>query len=423
MKILIKSAIIIDPASKFHDNKKYDILIENGIITSIKSKISAPANSKVIESKNLYISQGWFDTQVSFCDPGYEYKEDLKSGINAAAAGGFSAVAVVSSTNPPVDTKSDIEYIINKAKGKIVDVFPIGSISLNQKGEDLAEMYDMHIAGAVAFSDDKKPIKDAGFLIRALLYAQNFNSPVITHCDDHSVSMGGKMNEGVTSTLLGLKGIPGLAEELMISRNIFIAEYVNAPIHISNISTAKSVSLIKEAKSKGIKVTCSVNAYNLAMDDSALMDFNSNYKLNPPLRTKKDIEALWKGITDGTIDIISSDHRPQDIESKNIEFDDASNGMIGLETCFALINTFKGKAKMEKVITALTANPRKLFKIKESPIEEGQQANLTLFDPELSWTFEKKNIVSKSSNTPFVGKEFKGKVIGILNNKQLSINQ
>ncbi len=417
MNILIKQAHIIDSKSAYN-GKVMDVLIENGTIKSIKTKITPEKNVKVIETANLHLSNGWLDMQVSFCDPGFEHKEDVDSGIKAAASGGFTAVAVVSSTNPTIHSKAEVLYIKNKTANSIVDVYPIGTLSHKQEGEDISEMYDMKLAGAVAFSDDKKSVTNSGLLMRALLYTKNFDGLILTHCDEKSISNDGKMNEGVISTKLGLKGIPALAEELMVDRNIFLSEYTNAPIHLSNISTQKSVELVKQAKSKGLKVTASVNAYNLALDDSALSGFDSNYKLNPPLRTKEDIEAIKKGIADGTIDTITCDHRPQDIESKDLEFDFASNGMIGLESAFGLINTNKGKIKLETVINALSANPRKILKLKEPKIAEGEIANLTLFNPSQDWVFEKKHIQSKSSNTPFIGAAFTGRVIGIINKKQ-----
>lgn len=421
MNILIKSAHIIDSKSPYN-GKVMDVLIENGIIRSIKSKIVPQKNVKVIEAKDLYLSAGWLDMQVNFCDPGFEHKEDLNSGIGAAISGGYTGVAVVSSTNPPIHSKGDVQYIKNKTINSIVDVYPIGTVSYRQEGKDISEMYDMQQAGAVAFSDDKKSISDAGLLMRALLYSQNFGSLIITHCDEKSISLDGKMNEGTTSTLLGLKGIPALAEELMVGRNIGLAEYTNAPIHISNVSTQKSVALIKQAKAKGLQITASINAYNIALDDTALMGFDSNYKLNPPLRIKSDMEALRKGLADGTIDAITSDHRPQDIESKDIEFDFASNGMIGLESAFGLINSNKGKISLETIIDALTTNPRTILKLEQPKIAEGEQANITLFDPEAEWIFDKKSIQSKSANTPFIGTKFKGKVIGIINKKQSHFN-
>ncbi len=421
MNILIKSAHIVDSKSP-NNGKVMDVLIENGIIKSIKSKIVSPKNVKIIEAKNLHLSAGWFDMQVNFCDPGFENKEDLNSGMRAAMSGGFTGVAVVSSTNPPIHSKGDVQYIKNRTINSIVDVYPIGTVSFRQEGKDISEMYDMQQAGAVAFSDDKKSITDAGLLMRALLYSQNFGSLIITHCDEKSISLEGKMNEGITSTLLGLKGIPALAEELMVGRNISLAEYTKAPLHISNISTEKSVTLIKQAKANGVKITASINAYNIALDDKVLMEFDSNYKLNPPLRSKTDMEALRKGIVDGTIDAITSDHRPQDIESKAIEFDYASNGMIGLESAFALINSNKGKIKLETIIKALTTNPRTILNLEQPVFAEGEHANITLFDPEAEWVFDKKSIHSKSANTPFIGTKFKGKVIGVINKKQAYFN-
>lgn len=422
MNILIKSAHIIDSSSA-HNGKQMDVLIENGFIMSIKSKIVTDKNVKVVEGNNLHLSAGWLDMQVNFCDPGFEHKEDLETGLKAAAAGGFTGVATVSSTNPTIHSKAEVQYIKNKTAYSIVDVYPIGTLSHKQEGKDISEMYDMQQAGAVAFSDDKKPVEDAGLLMRALLYSQNFDGLIITHCDEKSISNNGKMNEGETSTKLGLKGIPALAEELMLVRNLFLSEYTNAPIHISNISTQKSVELIRQAKANGLKVTSSISAYNIALDDAYLMNFNSNYKLNPPLRTKNDIESLRKGIMDGTIDVITSDHRPQDIESKDLEFDRASNGMIGLETAFGLLNSNRGKTKLDQIIKTLTINPREILKLNPVKIEEGEIANITLFEPETEWVFEKKHILSKSTNTPFIGTKFKGKVVGIINKKLISLTK
>lgn len=421
MNILIKSARIIDLFSPFN-GKVMDILIENGVITSIAATIVPKKTVKTITSKNLCVSVGWMDMQANFCDPGFEHKEDIQTGVNAAATGGYTAVALVSSTLPTIHSKAEVEYIKNKSANSIVEVYPVGTLSYKQEGKDIAEMYDMHLSGAVAFSDDKKAVNDAGLLMRALLYAKNFGGLIITHCDEKAISQDGKMNEGVVSTMLGLKGIPALAEELMVNRNIFLAEYTDAPIHLANISTERSVALIKQAKEKGIKITAAVNAYNLTLPETLLAGFDSNYKLNPPLRTPKDIEALKKGITDGTIDVITSDHRPQDIESKDVEFDYAANGMIGLESAFALVNSNKDKIKLEALIKTLTVNPRTILKLKQPKIAPGEPANITLFDPELEWTFDKQAIKSKSRNTPFIGQTFKGKVIGIINKNQFKGN-
>jgi len=413
MNVLLKSAKVISPGSPYN-GKRVDILIENGIIRSIKTNIKEK-NSKIFEAENIHVSPGWFDMQVNFRDPGYEYKEDLISGTKAAAHGGYTGVAIMPSTHPPIHTKADVEYIKNKTADSIVDVFPVGALSYNLEGKDISEMYDMYRSGAVAFSDDKKSIADAGLLMRALLYAKNFNGLIMTHCDERDISAGGTMNEGNTSTALGLKGMPALAEELMVARNIYLAEYTESRIHISSVSTAKSVQLIREAKAKKLKITASVNAYNLILEDNHLEDFDTNCKVNPPLRVKSDIEALKKGLTDGTIDVIVSDHSPEDEENKKTEFDHAAFGITGLESSFAIANTVRGRLGLEKLIDKMALNPRKILNLPVPGIEEGQKANLTLFNPELNWKLEKRHIHSKSKNTPFIGTALQGKALAIYN--------
>jgi dihydroorotase len=422
MNVLIKKATIVAPGKQLN-GKVMDVLIEGGVIKSIKQKITPEKNVKEIDIDNLHISAGWFDMQVNFCDPGFEHKESLESGLKAAMAGGFTGVAVVPSTNPSIHTKAQVEYIKNKSKNQLVDVFPLGALSYNLEGKDLSEMYDMHLSGAVAFTDDKKAVADSGLLLRALLYAKNFDGKILAYCDEKGLSCGGQINEGEMSVKLGFKGIPTLAEELMVSRNIALAEYTDAAIHLSNVSTAKSAELIKQAKAKGIKVTASAAIYSLTIDETVLKEFDTNYKLNPPLRTKKDCEALQKALSDGIIDVLTSDHRPQDIESKEVEFDHASNGMISLETAYALINSSKNKFSQEQMIESITTNPRKVLGIAPVEIAEGQEANITLFNPEQEWTMESRHIQSKSKNTPFVGKKFKGRVVGVINNNQLQLNK
>ncbi len=417
MNLLIKSAKIIDPNSP-HKGEKVDILIENGKIRSIRKNISVP-DTKIFKAENLHVSPGWFDMHVNFRDPGYEYKEDLLTGCRAAAFGGFTGVACMPSTNPPIHTKSEVEYIKNKTEGSIVDVYPIGALSCQLEGKELTEMYDMHHSGAKAFSDDKNPVQNSGLLMRALLYVNGFNGLIITHAEDKYISHDGKMNEGETSTSLGLKGMPALAEELMISRNIYLAEYTKSRIHISSVSTAESVDLIRSAKRRKINVTAEVAAYHLALDDSFLHDFDSNYKINPPLRTKADIAALKKGLADGTIDVICSDHSPEDEEMKKREFDDAAFGIIGLETAYSVANTNLSRVD---IISKLAIRPREILNIPVPVIKAGEKANLTLFDPNKKWTFTEADIKSRSKNTPFVGTSFKGKALGIYNNKQLIVS-
>lgn len=420
MNIIIRTATIVSTGNPLNGQKK-DIFVSDGIIKQIGENINAPANSKEIKSENLHVSIGWFDLNANFRDPGYEHKEDVYSGIEAAAAGGFTGIAVMPTTLPVTQSKSEVQYIINKAKGHLVDVLPIGAVSQKLEGKILAELFDMQQHGAVAFADGKRSIVDAGLIQRALMYCKSFGGKVMTWCDDKNISMDGKVHEGETSTKLGLKGIPALAEELVVSRNIEIAEYCDAPLHFNCISTKKSVELIKNAKAKGLKITADVAAHQLFLDDSYLESFDSNYKVLPPLRTREHIDALIGGLSDGTIDAICSDHTPQDIESKQKEFDHAAFGIIGLESAYACINTAaKGKLKQEQIVEKLALSPRKILNLNIPEIKEGADANLTLFDPDAKWTFTEKDIKSKSKNTPFVGTTFTGKVIAVINNGKVS---
>lgn len=414
MNLLIKQAKVVDPNSP-HNGKRVDILIENGQLKSIRKNISSKA--KTISGKNLHVSPGWFDMHVNFRDPGDEHKEDLNSGCRAAAFGGFTGVACMPGTNPPLHTKADIEYIISKAEGNVVDVHPIGALSKGLQGKEMTEMYDMSLSGAVAFSDEKNPISSAGVLSRALLYVNMFNGLVISHSQDESIALEGQMNEGDTSTSLGLNGMPALAEEIMITRDVYLAEYTNSRLHFATVSTGNSVEIIRNAKRKGIKVTAEVAAHQIGIDDSELVTFDSNFKVNPPLRTKKDIAALKKGLSDGTIDAICSDHNPEDVETKNREFDIASYGAIGLETAYAVANTHSGLTSGE-IVDKMSLSPRKILGIEVPVIKNGEKANLTIFDPKLEWTYRSGDIRSKSANSPFIDKTFTGKAVGVFNNNK-----
>lgn len=420
MNLLIKQAAIVDSTSP-HNGRVADILIEKGIITQVKKNIIPEKGIKTIDLEGMHVSAGWLDMQVNFCDPGYEHKETLTNGLKAAAKGGFTGVCVMSGTHPPLHNKAQIDYVLNRSKDNIVDVYPVGTLSYNQEGKDLSEMYDMKLSGAIAFSDYKKTIKDAGLILRALQYSANINSFIITHCDDKTISHGGQMNEGVTATRLGLKGMPALAEEIMLQRNIQILEYTGGKMHIPTISTKGSVELIKKAKAKKLNITCGVAAYNLLLEDTALEGFDTNCKVNPPLRTKEDMEVLKKGVIDGVIDVIVSDHYPQDIESKDLEFDLADNGMIGLESCFGVLNTaLNQKAPLETIIDTITKNPRAVLGLPAVTVKEGEEANLTLFIPDKKYIFEKSQIVSANKNSGFIGKELKGIVVGVVNHNQFS---
>jgi len=420
MQLLIKSAKIVDPNSP-HNGKVQDILIENGTITDIKAKIAPGGIKKVMEAKDLHLSPGWFDMQANFCDPGFEYKEDLDSGIKAAAAGGFTGVAVVPSTNPPLHSKTQIEYIINKTKGQLVDVHPIGAISHRLEGKDIAEMYDMKLSGALAFTDDIHPVMSAGLLHRALLYSKGFGGLIVSRCNDTSLSTGLCVNEGKVSVQMGLKGEPSIAEEIMVTRELFLAEYAEARLHISSISTEGSVNLIRSAKKKGLAITTSVNAYNLAFEDSELLSWDTNFKVSPPLRGKNDIKALKKALSEGTIDVICSDHRPEDEENKKLEFDLATPGMLGIQTMYSLINMHSELSQAD-IIQKIAINPRKILGLEIPTIEKGAKANITLFSPTTEWTLEKKNIRSQSYNTPLINKKLKGKPLGIINHDTYSAN-
>lgn len=418
--LLIKKAKIVAPNSGFN-GKKLDILIEKGQITKIKKDISS--NAPKFEAKNLHVSPGWFDMRTNFFDPGAEHREDLLSGLRCAAAGGFTGVAIMPNTEPPMDSKPSIDYLINKAKTSAIDAYPIGTVTDKLKGQNISEMYDMHQAGAVAFSDDKQSIKSAELMKNALLYTKSFDGLVINFPNDSSLSEFGNMNEGPTSTKLGLKGIPDLAENMMVSRDISVLSYTQSRLHLSTLSSAKSIDLVKKAKANGENLTCEIAAHQLLLDDTCLESFDSNYKVLPPLRSKKDIKSLIRGIKDGTIDVIVSDHTPQEEETKKTVFDLANYGIIGLETSFAAANTaLKDTISIEKLIETITINPRKILKIAIPEIEVGANANLTFFDPDIKWSFETKHIQSKSKNTPFVGYQFTGRPLGIYNKNQLISN-
>lgn len=418
MNLLLRGVTVVDSNSKYNQ-KLTDIFIKDGIISSIGKKIKTEGKFNEIDCKGLSVSPGWFDMQVSFCDPGFEHKEDIESGVKAATAGGFTGVAVLPDTHPALHSKSEIEYILNRAKGKIVDVHALGAITRKCEGKELAEIYDMHHAGAVAYSDANNPVTDSGVMMRALQYVKLFDGVVFSHPDDVNVSHDGSMNEGIVSTNLGLKGMPSLAEELMVVRDIYLAEYTQSRVHFSIVSTARSVDLIRAAKKKGVKVTCGVSSLHLLFDDSELSEFDTNFKLNPSLRTKKDVAALIAGLKDGTIDVIVSAHQPQNIELKDVEFEYADFGAINLQTSFALANTSVGNnIGIESLVEKISINPRKILGLKIPVIKENEEANFTLFNSNEEWSFSKAKNKSKSGNTPMFGKKLNGRVVAVFNHNQ-----
>ncbi|MGY6647243.1 dihydroorotase [Wenyingzhuangia sp. IMCC45574] len=417
MNILLKSATIFDPASEFH-NQKLDILIENGIIHTIQENISCPENCSEVILDNLTVSNGWFDASVSFGEPGYEDRETIENGLTVAAKSGFTAVALNSNCNPYTDSKSLVNYLKNKSFGTGVTIFPIGSLTAGSKGLDIAELYDMQQAGAIAFNDYKKATKNANLIKIALQYTQSFDGLVMSYPNNCNIAGEGIVNEGTNSTQLGLKGIPALAEELQISRDLFLLEYAGGKLHIPTISTSKSVALIKEAKEKGLQVTCSVSADHLTLTDEELHAFDANYKITPPLRTPEDVTALINGVKDGTIDFITSDHDPIDIENKKIEFSNATDGSIGLESLFTSLLPVLG---VETLIDKITTAPANVFKLPETKIQTGKKANLSLFTTLGTGTFTEESILSTSKNSAYLGKATQGKVYGTYNNGILTL--
>ena len=419
MNLLITGVTIADPNSQFNQ-QKCDVRIEHGKITAIESKLGTLTATKaetIFDGSGSVLSPGFFDLNCAIGDPGIETKEDIYTATAAAAAGGFTGLAVLPHTKPVVQSKGEIAYVINKAKGNLVDVLPVGAVSQDLEGKELAEMYDMKLAGAVAFSDGTKAISDDGFMSRALQYAKGLNGLLMVYPENKSIAGKSQINESKNSVLLGMKGLPALAEEMHISRDIFLATYHDAPVHISNISTAGSVALIKKAKKDGVKITCDVAAHQLVFTEELLNDFDSNYKVKPPLRGKADVKALISGLKDGTIDAVSSQHRPHEIEFKDVEFEIAAYGIIALQTVLPLL--LKAGLDAGQIAEKLSVNPRNLLGLTVPVIEKDAEANFTLYNATEVWLYNTENNFSKSANSPLLNKKLTGKVKLVYNNKQL----
>lgn len=419
MKVLIKNATLISPSSPFHGKIK-SIFIDNGIISRIGSNLKV-ATDQTVHISGLCVSLGWMDCFANFCDPGQEFKETLSSGAEAAASGGFTEVMLVPNTQPVVYSKSQVEYIVQKSKSLPVVIHPIGAITKNTEGKELSEMFDMYGSGAIAFSDGLKPVQSSGILQKALEYLLAIDGTIIQLPDDKTIGTHGLMNEGKVSTQLGLQGKPSLSEELMIARDIEIVRYTNSRIHFTGVSTQKSLALIAAAKKDKLKVTCSVTPYHLYFCDEDVKEYDTNLKVNPPLRIKKDRDALRKGVATGVIDFIASHHEPQDWDHKICEFEYAQNGMEGLESVFGVAGICG--IDTGTFIKMQTENIRKIFNVTQPSLAEGKLANLTLFLPDEEYVFKEKNICSKSKNNAFVEKRLKGKVIGIINKDRLHLNK
>ncbi|MEM1321763.1 MAG: dihydroorotase [Bacteroidota bacterium] len=418
--LLIKNAIIVEPGSKLN-GKKRNILVKKGRIEAIGARLTEP-KAEVIDAAGACLSIGWVDVGVHTGDPGLEHREDLETIAAAATAGGYTGLACWPNTEPAIHAKAQVLYLKNNTSNSLVDFFPIGAVSPNCQGKDLTEMYDMHHAGAVAFSDGEHPIQNSGLMMRALQYVKTFDGLIINCPQDEAIAGNGQMHEGIQSTSMGMKGLPSIAEELMVQRDIYLLEYTDSRLHLANISTAGAVGLIQQAKDRGLALTASVPVLNLALDDRHLDTFESSYKVMPPLRESSDITALKSGLRSGAIDLISSNHTPLEEELKKLEFPYAAFGSIGLETCYALSNTALGDTlDTEALVNILAYNSRKLLRLEVPRIAVGEAACLTLFDPNREWTFSEAHIRSKSKNTPLIGQQFKGKVLAVVNGAQHSI--
>jgi dihydroorotase len=412
---LIKQTRILAPG--FDAQTRYDIRIHQGVIVEIGQGLS-PQAEEVIEHQGLCTAPGWFDTFAFVGEPGLEDREDFTTAAAAAKAGGFTELICLPNTKPALQGKSQIQYIVQHSGKQGVAFHPMGAISDDCAGKDIAELYDMREAGAIAFGDGKNSLQHSGMMLRALLYVKAFGGLVVNQCQDNQLIPGGQMHEGPQSTALGLRGIPDLAESMMVQRDLDLLEYTNSRLHIANVSAARSLALIRAAKAKGLQVTCSVAPLNLAFNDEVLHAFDSNFKVQPPLRTEADRLALIEALQDGTIDIINSNHIPLDEESKKLEFTYASFGAIGLETAFALSQkALAGHISLEKLVDLFSVQSRRVFGLEVPNIAVGAHANLTLFVPETTWTYDLGDIQSKSKNSPLIGLELQGKVIRTIYHK------
>jgi len=412
MSLLIKNGRLIDPSQGL--DEVLDILVVNGLVQEIGKKLSAPAGSDVIDATGKYVTPGLIDMHVHLRDPGLEYKEDIISGTRAAAAGGFTSVCCMPNTKPAIDNKAVASYIINKAKSEgFCNVFPVGSITYGMNGERMSEMGELKEAGCVAVSDDGKPVANAELMRRSLQYANGIGIMVITHAEELSLVGEGVMNEGFTSTEIGLKGIPRVAEDIATARDVMLAEYTGAPIHIAHVSTKDSVRLIREAKARGVKVTCETAPHYFTLTDDAVRGYNTNAKMNPPLREADDVAAIKEGLKDGTIDCIATDHAPHHLDEKDVEFDAAMNGIIGLETSLPLSLALvdEGVLSLNQLIEKMSCNPSIILSMGRGTLKVGAVADITVFDPSTEWTVEVGSLYSKSKNSPFLGWKVKGAAV------------
>ncbi len=409
MNLLIKNGRVIDPSQKLDDT--LDVLVENGLIREIGKGLAAPAGAETIDAAGTYVVPGLIDMHVHLRDPGLEYKEDIVSGTKAAAAGGFTSVCCMPNTKPVIDNKTVASYIINKAKAEgFCNVFPIGSITYGLSGERMAEMGELKESGCVAVSDDGKPVGNSELMMRSLQYAAGIGIMVISHAEELELVGEGTMNEGFTSTELGLKGIPRIAEDIATAREMLLAEYTGTPIHIAHVSTEGSVRIIREAKARGVKVTCETAPHYFSLTDDAVRGYNTNAKMNPPLREAGDVAAIKGGLKDGTIDAIATDHAPHHQDEKDVEFNVAMNGIIGLETSLPLSLQLvqDGVLTLNQLIEAMSCNPSKILSLNRGTLKAGAVADITLIDPTVEWIVDADKLASKSKNSPWLGQKMTG---------------
>lgn len=417
MKRILHAVRINDPRSPFFGSVK-DILVENGRIAAIEDHIHAE-DAEIFHQEGWLASPGWVDLFAHFNDPGAEFRETIETGAEAAASGGFTTVFAIPNTRPVVDTKSAVEYITAKNTRLPVSVLPIGAVTRGADGKELAEMYDMHANGAVAFSDGLHPIQSSGILVKALQYLKAINGVLIQLPDDNSLGAHGLINEGIISTRLGLPGKPMMAEELIVARDIKLARYTDSQIHFTGVSSPKSIEYISRAKAAGLKVTCSVTPYHLYFCDEDLMDYDTNLKVNPPLRTRTDMMALREAVLNGTVDAIATHHQPHNFDEKVVEFEYAKYGMIGLESAYGVIRTVLPELSATALNELFSLNARKIFGLPEARLEAGFEAEITLHLPDHTYRFTASDIASRSSNSPFIGKELKGRVAGTVSGNQI----
>jgi dihydroorotase len=417
--LLLKHGRLIDPGSG--RDETLDLLVIDGRIERLGPNLTA-SGAQAVDLKGKIIAPGFLDMHVHFREPGFEYKETVATGCAAAAAGGFTGVCCMPNTNPPIDDEAVARFVRDRGKsalGGLVDVRPIGAVTAGRKGEHLAPLAELSAAGVVGFSDDGDPVHDAEIMRRALEYSGMFDHPVIQHAQDPSLTHGGVMHEGVVSTALGLAGMPGIAEDLMVARDLQLVEYAGGRYHVAHASTASTIQLVREAKARGLAVSCEVTPHHFTLTDEAVRGYDTNTKMNPPLRSSADLEGILEGLRDGTVEVIATDHAPHSFDEKQVEYQAAPFGIVGLETALGLVLTelfHKHVLSLSQIIEKLSLHPRRILGLPAITVEEGASANLTIFDPAAEWVVAPELFRSRSRNTPFGGRRLKGRPVGVINN-------